>query len=77
LLLDALGVPIVQAPLAGGASTPALTAAVAGALRTLGDRARVEDFRERARKLIRAPDLLGVDLTKIRLTPRGIERRAQ
>jgi nitronate monooxygenase len=31
LLLDALRVPIVQAPLAGGASTPALTAAVAGA----------------------------------------------
>jgi nitronate monooxygenase len=28
LLLDALGVPIVQAPLGGGASTPALTAAV-------------------------------------------------
>jgi nitronate monooxygenase len=28
LLLDALRVPIVQAPLAGGASTPALTAAV-------------------------------------------------
>jgi nitronate monooxygenase len=31
LLLDALRVPIVQAPLAGGASTPALTAAVVGA----------------------------------------------
>jgi nitronate monooxygenase len=31
LLLDALRVPIVQAPLAGGASTPQLTAAVAGA----------------------------------------------
>jgi hypothetical protein len=45
-------------------------------LRTLGDPARVEDFRDRARKLIRAPDLLGVDLTKIRLTRRGIERRA-
>jgi uncharacterized protein DUF6683 len=46
-------------------------------LRTLGDPARVEDFRDRARKLIRAPDLLGVDLTKIRLTRRGIERRTQ
>jgi hypothetical protein len=45
-------------------------------LRTLGDAARVEDFRDRARKLIRAPDLLGVDLTKIRPTRRGIERRA-
>jgi hypothetical protein len=45
-------------------------------LRTLGDPARVEDFRDRARKLIRAPDLLGVDLTKVRLTRRGIERRA-
>jgi hypothetical protein len=44
-------------------------------LRTLGDPARVEDFRDRARKLIRAPDLLGVDLRKIRLTRRGIERR--
>ena len=31
MLLDALRVPIVQAPLAGGASTPALTAAVVGA----------------------------------------------
>jgi len=31
LLLDALRVPIIQAPLAGGASTPALTAAVVGA----------------------------------------------
>jgi nitronate monooxygenase len=31
LLFDALRVPIVQAPLAGGASTPALTAAVIGA----------------------------------------------
>ena len=30
MLLDALRVPIVQAPLAGGASTPALTAAVVG-----------------------------------------------
>jgi Family of unknown function (DUF6683) len=46
-------------------------------LRTLGDPARVEDFRERARRLIRAPDLLGVDLTKIRLTRRGVERRAE
>jgi hypothetical protein len=45
-------------------------------LRTFGDPTRVEDFRDRARKLIRAPDLLGVDLTKIRLTRDGIERRA-
>jgi nitronate monooxygenase len=31
MVLDQLSVPIVQAPLAGGASTPALTAAVVGA----------------------------------------------
>jgi hypothetical protein len=44
-------------------------------LRTLGDPARVEEFRGRARELIRAPDLLGVDLTQVRLTRRGIARR--
>ncbi len=31
MVLDDLAVPIVQAPLAGGPSTPALAAAVAGA----------------------------------------------
>jgi hypothetical protein len=44
-------------------------------LRTLGDAAAVEAFRENARTLIRAPDLLGTDLQQIRLTRRGIARR--
>ena len=44
-------------------------------LRTLDDPARLEDFRDHARELIAAPDLLGTDLAKIRLTRRGIARR--
>ena len=44
-------------------------------LRKLGDPTRVADFRNHARDLIRAPDLLGVDLTRVRLTRHGIERR--
>jgi hypothetical protein len=35
----------------------------------------VEEYREHARELIRAPDLLGVDLQEIRLTRHGIARR--
>jgi hypothetical protein len=44
-------------------------------LRTLGDPALVDEFRAHARELIAAPDLLGVDLTRIRLTRHGIARR--
>jgi hypothetical protein len=41
----------------------------------LGDPASIERVREYARELIREPDLLDVDLTQVRLTQRGIERR--
>ena len=44
-------------------------------LRTLGDPARIQAFRDYARELIDAPDLLDVDLTQIRLSRRGVERR--
>lgn len=44
-------------------------------LRELGDPAAVERFRENAKQLIRSTDLLGVDLTEVRLTRRGIQRR--
>jgi hypothetical protein len=44
-------------------------------LRTLGDAAAVDEFREHARELIRSPDVLGADLQQIRLTRRGIARR--
>jgi hypothetical protein len=44
-------------------------------LRALGDPTGVDEFREHVRKLIREPDLLGADLTQIRLTKRGIARR--
>ena len=43
-------------------------------LRSQGDPAAVEAFREEARRLIASPDLLGVDLTEVRLTRRGIVR---
>ena len=44
-------------------------------LRTLGDPAAVERFRENAKQLISSTDLLGVDLTQVELTRRGIQRR--
>ncbi len=44
-------------------------------LRTLGDPAAVERFRENAKQLISSTDLLGVDLTEVKLTRRGIQRR--
>jgi hypothetical protein len=44
-------------------------------LRTLGDPAAVERFREIAKQLISSTDLLGVDLTEVKLTGRGIQRR--
>ena len=54
------------------------TAALAGSmtyLSTLDDPARVAEYREKVRTTLMAPDLFAEDLTKIRLTRRGIERR--
>lgn len=54
------------------------TAALAGSMtyvRTLGDPARAAEYREKVRTTLMAPDLFNTDLTKIRLTRRGIERR--
>jgi hypothetical protein len=54
------------------------TAALAGSMtyvRTLGDPVRVEEYREKVRTMVRAPDLFDTDLTRIRLTRRGIARR--
>jgi len=54
------------------------TAALAGSMnyvRTLGDPARVKEYREKVRTTLMAPDLFDTDLAKIRLTSRGIERR--
>ena len=44
-------------------------------LRAAGDVAAFEAYRERVRERAGAPDLFDVDLTEIRLTPQGIERR--
>ena len=43
----------------------------AGALAVL----LLERFRENAKQLISSTDLLGVDLTEVKLTRRGIQRR--
>ncbi|HEY8583326.1 MAG TPA: DUF6683 family protein [Capillimicrobium sp.] len=45
------------------------------ALRAVGDAEALERFRGEVRTLVREPDLLGVDLQAVRLTPRGIEPR--
>jgi hypothetical protein len=54
------------------------TAALAGSMnyvRTLGDPAREAEYREKVRTTLMAPDLFDTDLSEIRLTRRGIERR--
>ena len=54
------------------------TAALAGSMtyvRTLGDPARVAEYRGKVRTTLVAPDLFFEDLAKIHLTRRGIQRR--
>jgi hypothetical protein len=55
------------------------TASLAGSMtyvRTLNDPARVQEYREKVRTMLMAPDLFAQDFTKIRLTRRGIVRRS-
>ena len=52
---------------------------ISGSISTLrgrGEAAALAALPEHARKLIRAPDLLGIDLTKVALSRKGIARRS-
>lgn len=52
-----------------------LLAGSLSSIKARGDTSRVVAFREEVRQMVKRRELLGVDMTKIKLTSKGIEQR--